>query len=102
MHRYLLHNDEVVDAHERGLSPGQVGLLNGWGVFSTLRVYDGVIFAWERHLARMQADAVKMRVPFPEQPERLEESLHKLIETNQAWNATLRVVVVRNHGGMFE
>ncbi len=102
MHRYLLHNNEIVDAHERGLSPGQVGLLNGWGVFSTMRVYDGVIFAWERHLARMQADAGKMRVPFPQQPERLEQNLHKLIEANQAWNATMRLVVVRNRGGMFE
>jgi branched-chain amino acid aminotransferase len=102
MHRYLLHNDHVVDAHERGLSPGQVGLLNGWGVFSTLRVYDGVIFAWERHLARMQADARKMRVPFPQDAGHLEQRLHQLIERNQAWNATMRVVVVRNHGGMFE
>jgi branched-chain amino acid aminotransferase len=91
-----------VDAHERGFSPGQVGLLNGWGVFSTMRVYDGVIFAWERHLARMQADAIKMRVPFPQQPERLEQSLHQLIEKNQAFNATMRLVVVRNRGGMFE
>jgi branched-chain amino acid aminotransferase len=102
MHRYLLHNDQVVDAHDRGLSAGQVGLLNGWGVFSTMRVYDGVIFAWERHLARMQADARKMRVPFPPDSDRLEQTVHRLIEVNQAWNATLRVVVVRNHGGMFE
>jgi len=102
MHRYLLHNDQVVDAHARGLSPGQVGLLNGWGVFSTMRVYDGVIFAWERHLARMHADAKKMRVPFPQDTERLEQSVHKLLEANQAFNATLRLVVVRNRGGMFE
>jgi branched-chain amino acid aminotransferase len=102
MHRYLLHNNDVVDAHDRGLSPGQVGLLNGWGVFSTLRIYAGVIFEWERHLARMQADARKMRVPFPQYPGRLEESLHRLIDANQAQNATLRVVVVRNRGGMWE
>jgi len=102
MHRYILHNDAIVDSHERGLSPGQVGLLNGWGVFSTLRIYDGVIFAWERHWARMRTDAHKMRVPFPENPERLEQSLQRLIEANQAWNATLRIVVVRNRGGIWE
>ncbi len=69
MHRFLLHNDEIRDAGDRIVSPGQVGLLNGWGVFSTIRIYDGVMFAWERHWARMQRDAIRMRVPFPEGPD---------------------------------
>ena len=102
MHRFLLHNDEIRDAGDRIVSPGQVGLLNGWGVFSTIRVYDGVLFAWERHWARMQRDAVRLRVPFPESPEWLEHGLQRLIDANQAFNATLRVVVVRNRGGMWE
>jgi branched-chain amino acid aminotransferase len=102
MHRFLLHNDEIRDAGDRIVSPGQVGLLNGWGVFSTIRVYDGVLFAWERHWARMQRDAARLRVPFPENPEWLEQRLYRLIDANQAFNATLRVVVVRNRGGMWE
>jgi branched-chain amino acid aminotransferase len=102
MHSFLLHNDEILDAGSRVLSPGQVGLLNGWGVFSTLRVYDGVLFAWERHFARMQRDATRLRVPFPAQAEWMEERMLRLVEANQAWNSTLRVVVVRNQGGMWE
>ena len=107
MHRFLLHNDEIRDASERGLSPGQVGLLAGWGVFSTLRVYDGVMFAFERHWERMRSDALRMRVPFPAEPEWLESRLYRLIEADQVspsqpLNATLRVVVVRNRGGIFE
>ncbi len=102
MHRFLLHNDEIRPAGERIVSPGQVGLLNGWGVFSTIRVYDGVMFAWERHWARMQRDAARLRVPFPEKPEWLENRLNRLIDANQAWNSTLRVVVIRNRGGMWE
>jgi branched-chain amino acid aminotransferase len=99
MHRFLLHNDDIRDAGDLIVSPGQLGLLNGWGVFSTLRVYSGVLFQWERHWARMRRDAVLMRVPFPEHPAWLEQRLHRLIEANQAWNATLRVVIVRNRGG---
>ncbi len=102
MDRFLLHNDEIRDASDRGLSPGQVGLMNGWGVFSTLRIYDGVPFAWERHWARMEYDAARMRIPFPEDPLWLEENLRRLIEANHALNATLRVVVVRNRGGLYE
>jgi branched-chain amino acid aminotransferase len=76
--------------------------MNGWGVFSTLRVADGVLFAFERHWERMHRDAAKMRVPFPEDPAQLKSQLLRLVEANSAWNATLRVVVVRNLGGVFE
>src|SRR5580700_2833243 len=99
MHRFLLHNDDVRHAGDLIVSPGQLGLLNGWVVFSTLRVYSGVMFQWERHWERMRRDAVRLRVPFPEDPAWLEQRLHRLIEANQAWNATLRVVIVRNRGG---
>src|SRR5882757_3899972 len=102
MHRHMLHNDEIREAGDLVASPGQVGLLNGWGVFSTLRVYHGVLFAWDRHWARMKKDAALLRVPFPAEASWLEERLYKLIRANQAENATLRVVVVRNRGGMWE
>jgi branched-chain amino acid aminotransferase len=102
MHRYLLHNDDIRDTGAQDLSAGQVGLLNGWGVFSTIRVYDGVMFAWERHWARMHADAARMRVPFPQDREWLAQRLQRLIDANKAFNATLRVAVIRNRGGMFE
>jgi branched-chain amino acid aminotransferase len=102
MHRFVLHNDRILDAHEKSLSAGQTGLLNGWGVFSTLRVADGVLFAFERHWERMQRDAAKVHVPFPQDPAQVKSQLLRLVEANSAWNATLRVVVVRNRGGMFE
>jgi branched-chain amino acid aminotransferase len=102
MHRFILHNGAILDAHEKSLSAGQVGLMNGWGVFSTLRVADGVPFAFERHWERMQRDAAKVHVPFPADPIELKSQLLRLIEANCAWNATLRVMVVRNRGGMYE
>lgn len=102
MHPLILHNDEIRDAVESCTSPGQVGLMNGWGVFSTLRVTDGVLFAFERHWERMRRDASLLHVPFPTQPDWLQGRLLNLVEANRAFNATLRVVVVRNQGGPFE
>ena len=75
MHRYFLHNDDLREASARTLGAGQTGLLTGWGVFSTLRVYGGAIFAWERHWKRMQGDARRMRVPFPPESAPLENSV---------------------------
>jgi branched-chain amino acid aminotransferase len=102
VHRYLLHNGEIRDSTEALLSPGQTGYMNGWGIFSTLRVSDGVLFAFERHYARMQRDAERLRVPFEISPQELEETLLTLVQANNAPVATLRVAVVRNRGGMFE
>jgi branched-chain amino acid aminotransferase len=102
MHRLLLHNDDIRDSGDRMVSPGQVGFVNGWGIFSTIGVRDGVLFAWERHWARMKRDAARMRVPFPEDAKWLEARLYRLIDANRAMNSTLRVVIVRNRGGLFE
>lgn len=76
--------------------------MNGWGIFSTLRVSDGVLFAFERHYRRLKHDAELIHVAFDITPEHLESALLRLVEANQAWNATLRVAIVRNKGGIFE
>jgi branched-chain amino acid aminotransferase len=102
MHPYLLYNGEILESSARVLTPGQVGLMSGWGVFSTIRVFDGVLFAWERHWARMERDATLMRVPFPPEPDTVHTDLLKLVSANRAHNATLRLVVVRNKGGLWE
>jgi branched-chain amino acid aminotransferase len=102
MHRFILHNDEIREASEKLLSPGQVGLLSGWGVFSTIKVIDGVLFAFERHWARMSRDAALMRVTLPGDAIQLENNLLRLVEANRAFLSTMRVVVVRNRGGVWE
>jgi branched-chain amino acid aminotransferase len=50
----------------------------------------------------MRRDAGLMHVPFTVSSELLHKSLASLIEANHAFNATLRVAVVRNKGGLFE
>ena len=101
LHRFVLHNDRVQEASAQTLSAGQVGLLSGWGVFSTLRVADGVLFAFERHWARIQRDAALFHVELPVTPDVLRARLLELVAANHAFNSTLRVAIVRNGGGMW-
>src|SRR3981081_2226962 len=102
MHRHILQHDAILSSDERSISAGQVGFLNGWGVFSTIRVAKGVLFEYGRHFARMTKDSKLMKVPFPSDPNWLEERLLRLVERNGANEATLRVAVIRNRGGLFE
>jgi branched-chain amino acid aminotransferase len=101
LHGHILHNETVCQATDNVLAPSQVGLLSGWGVFTTLRVADGVLFAWERHWARIQRDAAAFHVPLPADPDKLHRNLLELVEANGASNSTLRLVIVRNGGGMW-
>ncbi len=50
----------------------------------------------------MQHDAKLLRVPFPTDSEAVRGSLLRLVEANQAQTGTLRIVVVRNRGGIWE
>ena len=102
LHRFVLHNDRIRDAADPVLCAGQVGLLSGWGVFSTLRIVDGVPFAFERHWARMTRDATALHVELPVDREAVRRKLSELIDANGALEATLRLVVVRNQGGLWE
>jgi branched-chain amino acid aminotransferase len=101
IHRHVLFNEQVRDSSEKLLAPGQAGLLAGWGVFSTIRVLDGVLFAFERHWARMSKDAALFHIPMPCTPEEGRRRLLELVEANGAYNSTLRVVVVRNDGSVW-
>jgi branched-chain amino acid aminotransferase len=102
MHRLVLHNDDVCEASAKTLSPGQVGLANGWGVFSTLRIARGVPFAFERHFERMRRDALALRVPFPADPGYICARLLRLVAANRVEDGVARLIVVRNRGGIWE
>jgi branched-chain amino acid aminotransferase len=84
------------------LSAGQVGLLSGWGVFSTLRVVEGVPFAFERHWNRLARDAAALHIALPPDANLVRRKLVELIEANRAHHSTLRLVIVRNRGGLWE
>jgi branched-subunit amino acid aminotransferase/4-amino-4-deoxychorismate lyase len=39
IHRYVFHNDELKPVEKVRLSPGQAGLICGWGIFTTMRIW---------------------------------------------------------------
>src|SRR3984893_9016416 len=56
IHRFVYHNDRLVPIEQVRLSPGQAGLLNGWGLFTTVRIVEGIPFAFERHWKRLRSE----------------------------------------------
>ncbi len=101
IHRKVWHNDRLADVEEVRLSPGQAGLLNGWGLFTTLRVFDGVPFAFERHWKRLQKDAARTHLPFPFDAETVRGQLDQVLRANGVKEGTARIYVVHNQTGFW-
>ena len=102
IHRFVLHNDAIVPSDEAVLRPGQVGVFTGWGVFSTLRIYRGIPFAFERHWERLARDAALLHVEMPPSRAALRSQLIELVARNRCPEAKMRVNVMRSQGGLFE
>ena len=101
IHQHILHNGRIEDAATAVFRSGQIGILAGWGVFTTLRVRHGALFAWERHWARMTRDARLLNLPMPDS-DGVQADLLRLLDANQQTDCTLRLVIVRNSGGMWQ
>ncbi len=54
---------EIMPAGEAMLPVTDDGLIRGDGVFEVIRVYDGIPFAFEEHLARLERSADNLRLP---------------------------------------
>ncbi len=63
IHPNVFHNDRLLPIEKVRLSPGQAGLICGWGIFTTLRISRGEAFAYERHWRRLEKDAAVTHLP---------------------------------------
>jgi branched-chain amino acid aminotransferase len=102
IHRYVFHNDRLLPIEEVRLSPGQAGLLSGWGLFTTLRVAEGELFAYERHWRRLEKDALRTHIPFPFDSEKVRGQLHEVLRANEVREGTARIYVVFNKSGFWQ
>jgi branched-chain amino acid aminotransferase len=101
IHRFVFHNDRLLPVTEVRLSPGQAGLLNGWGLFTTVRIYEGIPFAFERHWKRLQRDAERTRCPFPFEESVVRGQLAEVLRANQVREGAARVYMIYNQVGFW-
>ena len=101
IHRYVFHNDRVQAIEEVRLSPGQGGLMSGWGLFSTIRVVEGIPFAFERHWKRLARDAERIHCPFPFGAERVLGQMGEVLGANKVREGCARIYVIYNQTGFW-
>jgi len=101
IHRYVSHNDRLLPVDEVRLSPGQAGLLSGWGIFTTVRIFEGIPFAFERHWNRLERDAHRTHCPFPFKVETIREQLGELLRANHVKEGCARIYAIYNQVGFW-
>jgi branched-chain amino acid aminotransferase len=101
IHRYVAHNDRLSSIEDVRLSPGQAGLISGWGIFTTVRVFEGIPFAFERHWKRLERDANRTHIPFPFNAERVREQLGEVLRANHVKEGCARIYAIYNQVGFW-
>jgi len=102
MYKFVYHNDRVLPLEEVRLSPGQAGLINGWGIFSTVRVYDGIPFALERHYQRLTRDAERIQLPMRTPLSALRDRVLAMLQANRIGDACVRIYFIFNTIGIWK
>ena len=101
IHHMISHNGRLIPIEQSRLSPGQEGLINGWGLFTTLRVFDGWPFAFERHWRRLQRDSQRTHVPLAADGEPVRKSVYEVIRANKVTEGAVRIYVIWNRTGIW-
>jgi branched-chain amino acid aminotransferase len=102
IHPNVFHRDALLPVEKVRLSPGQAGLLCGWGIFTTIRVARGEAFAYERHWRRLEKDAALIRMPLPYTAAKVRMHLHEVIRANQVTEGCARIYLVYNQVGFWQ
>jgi branched-chain amino acid aminotransferase len=102
IHRNIFHNDSLLPVEKVRLSPGQAGLICGWGLFTTLRISGGEAFAYERHWRRLEKDAAIIRLPMPYTSAKVRVHLQEVIRANKVTEGCARIYLVFNHAGFWQ
>ena len=91
-------NGRLILRSKAKLSPFDYGFLYGYGLFETMRAYEGHIFRLERHLARLRHSAQTLGLANRLAAFDLEAACTATLEANKLKDARLRLTVSAGEG----
>jgi len=100
MEEIIYLNGDLIPRSQAKLSPFDHGFLYGYGIFETMRSYDGSIFRLDRHLARLHHAAGILGIASKLTAFNLEKACHNVLKANNLTDARLRLTVTAGEGDM--
>jgi branched-chain amino acid aminotransferase len=90
---YAYWNGKIVPSEEVRISPFDIGVLRGYGVFDVMRTENGKPFLWERHWKRFVRSAETLGLRIPVAAEEYRAILSELLTKNGFAQAGIRTVL---------
>jgi branched-subunit amino acid aminotransferase/4-amino-4-deoxychorismate lyase len=92
MHDFICFNQNFIRAEESAISAVSSAALYGKGIFTTVAIYDGKPFLWEKHWRRLIDNAAKLQIDFSAYSEEtVKNSLLQIIEKNDFSDGRARI-----------
>ncbi len=96
--KWFFKNQELLDNPNQALSIKERGFMFGDGIFESCKIYNGKIYNFDEHLARIKNGLKALKIKFSTQ--NLEQQSLLLIRKNQILEGVLRISISRGQGSI--
>jgi 4-amino-4-deoxychorismate lyase len=102
MHKFISFNGEICNPADANVSALSSAALYGWGIFTTLGIYGGGPFLWDKHWSRLVEYAEAVGIDISEISEReVYKNLLEVISANKLRDARARITFFDNAAGFW-
>ncbi len=102
MHKFISYNSEICTSTEANIPALSSAALYGWGIFTSMGIYDGHPFLWKKHWQRLGEYAMAVGIDMGEISERdVYEDLLAVIRANKLSDARARITCFDNAAGFW-
>lgn len=93
---YISVNGKIVDYNDYNISPISEAFLYGYGLFETIKVYNGKLYFFGEHIERMKAGCVVLDLQFKLNINKIKKNCEELIKTNDLDFGAIRLSYSKN------
>jgi branched-subunit amino acid aminotransferase/4-amino-4-deoxychorismate lyase len=102
MHKFISFNGEICSPADANVPALSSAALYGWGIFTSLAIYDGHPFLWEKHWGRLRQYAEAVGIDISQVLERdVYLDLLAVIYANKLADARARITFFDNSAGFW-
>ncbi|AWW00099.1 aminotransferase class IV [Arcticibacterium luteifluviistationis] len=87
------YNGQIKPSEDITISPNDLGLLRGYGLFDYFRTYNGKPFQWDWYWQRFKGSADLLNIPFDMKQEEVSEILAELYKLSSAEEVAYRFLL---------
>ncbi len=91
--KYLCKNLEIISSEIATVSALSSAVFYGYGIFTTIAIFNQKPFLWDLHLQRLQQNAERLKIKIPFDEESIKSALLDLITKNGLINGKARITI---------